>query len=252
MQHVQQQQQDGSTPLADAEALDALIRARRTSKRLRDPDEARADRSSLSTARRDELDAMLAVAGEAPFHRRVADEHRRGELDSAVPWRFHVLERPTCLALLDAIEARATADPDSKWARAWKSKIPELLAGASACVLATWLPDPVEGDAGTPDFTERNVEHVAAASAAVQNLLLAATARGWSSYWSSGGILKDPDAFALLGVPASQELLGAVMLGAPDAPHVRDIPGGLREERAERAGWMRTLGPEDVGDVAKG
>ena len=247
-----QQQQNGSSPLAGAEALDALIRGRRTSKRLRDPDEARADRAPLSAERRGELDAMLTVAGEAPFHRRVADEHRRGELDSAVPWRFHVLERPACLALVDALEARATADPESKWARAWKSKIPELLAGASACVQATWLPDPVEGEAAPPELTERNVEHVAAAAAAVQNLLLAATARGWSSYWSSGGILKDPDAFALLGIPASQELLGAVMLGAPDAPHARDIPGGLREERADRGGWMREIGAGAIGGVAKG
>ena len=247
-----QQQQNGSNPLADAEALDALIRGRRTSKRLRDPDEARTDRSPLSADRRGELDAMLAVAGEAPFHRRVADEHRSGELDSAVPWRFHVLERPTCLALVDAIEARATADPESKWARAWKSKIPELLSGASACVQATWLPDPVGDGADAPEFTERNVEHIAAASAAVQNLLLAATARGWSSYWSSGGILKDPDAFALLGIPTDQELLGAVMLGAPDAPHAKDIPGGLREERADRAGWMREIAADAIGDVAKG
>ncbi len=223
----------------DADALERVLRERRTSKRLRDPDEARTDRAPLTDARRAELDAMLDVAGEAPFHRRVADEHRTGELASAVPWRFHVLERPACLALLDVLDARARADTESEWARAWKSKIPELLAGASACVLATWLPDPAQGD--TPSFTERNVEHVAAASAAVQNLLLAATARGWSSYWSTGGILKSPATFELLGVPAREELLGAIMLAAPDAPHAREIPGGLREEREDRSGWLRRI-----------
>ena len=249
---MQQRQQNDPSSTADADTLDAVIRTRRTSKRLRDPDEARTDRAPLATERRDELDAMLAVAGDAPFHRRVADEHRRGELDSAVPWRFHVLERPACLALLDALETRATADPESKWARAWKSKIPELLAGASACVQVTWLPDPTDEPGTAPELTERNVEHIAAASAAVQNLLLAATARGWSSYWSSGGILKDADAFALLDIPTEQELLGAVMLGAPDAPHTRDIPGGLREERADRAGWMRSVDPDDVARAATG
>ena len=227
-------------------ALDALLRARRTSKRLRDPDEARSDRAALAPERRAELDAMLLAAGEAPFHRRVADEHRRGALDSAVPWRFHVLERPACLALLDALEARA-AEEGSAWERAWKSKIPELLAGASACVQATWLPDPGEADV-PPALTERNVEHVAAASAAVQNLLLGATARGWSSYWSSGGILRDPAVFALLGVPAREALLGAIVLGAPDAPHARDIPGGLREERVDASGWLRRV---DAGELAR-
>ena len=238
-----QPQTDTPSTAPDPDALDALIRGRRTSKRLRDPDEARTDRAPLDPARRAELDAMLAVAGEAPFHRRVDDVHRGGELGSAVPWRFHVLERPACLALLDALEARANAEPASKWARAWKSKIPELLAGAGALVQVTWLPDPAEGDgAGSPPaLTERNVEHVAAASAAVQNLLLAATARGWSSYWSSGGILRDADAFALLGIDPAQALLGAIVLGAPDAPHTRDIPGGLREERADPAGWMRKV-----------
>ena len=247
---MQTDRPEGDPALPDPEALDALIRHRRTSKRLRDPDEARADRAGLDPARRAELDAMLRVAGEAPFHRRADDVHRAGALGSAVPWRFHVLGRAACLALVDALESRAAAEPDSKWARAWKSKIPELLAGAGALVQVTWLPDPTDGDGAEPALTERNVEHVAAASAAVQNLLLAAAARGWSSYWSSGGILRDPDAFALLGIDAREALLGAIVLGAPGAPHTKDIPGGLREERADASGWMREVDADAVARAA--
>ncbi len=40
--------------------------------------------------------------------------------------------------------------------------------------------------------TLTNVEHIAAAYAAIQNLLLAATARGIRNYWSSGGVLRLP------------------------------------------------------------
>ena len=84
-----------------------------------------------------------------------------------------------------------------------------------------------------------NVEHIAAASAAVQNLLLAATARGWESYWSSGGVLREPAVFERLGMDARELPLGSIFL-SPDVAHgaIR-IDGGLRDERGEVEGWVR-------------
>jgi nitroreductase len=91
-------------------------------------------------------------------------------------------------------KSRCAALPETKWSKAWGSKIPKLLAVAGAAILVTWLPDPpTSGE--VLELTDNNMEHVAATAAAVQNVLLAAEARGMFSYWSSGGILGDGDVF---------------------------------------------------------
>ena len=233
----------GRDPDSDAAvpSVDAAIRARRTAKLLRDPD-AGATPAPLSATERATLDEMIALAGHAPFHRRADASHRDGTLDSIVPWRFHVLERDACHRLLDALRRRADDDdPDPKWTRAASSKIPALVAAAGALVQVTWLPNPPAADAPATGIDDDDVEHVAAASAAVQNLLLAAEARRWYAYWSSGGILRDPDVFALLGIAPAERLLGSIFLAPPGATFDRELGGGLRERRGEPSGWSRRV-----------
>jgi len=227
----------------DFDTVSAVIRRRRTAKRLLDP----ASRTTpLSVDQAERLQAMLATAGPAPVPKRAHDVHRSPPQDSPVPWRFHVLEQADAQALNGWLEARALAEPDGRWERAWNSKIPALLAAAGALVLVTWLPDPPASGAATstPELTLGNVEHIAAASAAVQNLLLAAEARGWYGYWSSGGVLRDPALFEHLGIDGRERLLGSIFLAPPDATFERNVPGGLREQRGPASGWARrvTLG----------
>jgi nitroreductase len=53
-------------------------------------------------------------------------------------------------------------------------------------------------------------------AAAVQNMLLAATALGYGSCWLEGYTLRNEDAFkALLGVPAEKRLMTLVPVGVP-------------------------------------
>ena len=220
-------------------ALDATIRARHTAKLLREP--AASEGSPLDDARRTALDEMIALAGFAPFHRRAhEDTHRRGPLPSIVPWRFHVLEPPACRKLLDEILRRAETSGDPKWQRASGSKIPALIAATGALIQVTWLPDPPRPDGGDA-FADEDVEHVAAAAAAVQNLLLAAEARGWYGYWSSGGVLRDPEVFDLLGIARVERLLGSIFLAPPGAPFDSERPGGLRDRRGEPGDWSRRV-----------
>jgi nitroreductase len=183
---------------------------------------------------------MIEVAGWAPFHK-LADEqtHRQGELMSVVPWRFYVLEPASCNHLLDFLEVQAENYLESPWTRAWNSKIPKLIAGAGALVQVTWLPDPSDNASLTPQLTINNMEHIAAASAAVQNLLLAAEARGWHTYWSSGGILKSPELFDYLGISKTQMLLGSIFLTPADVPIGNQQPGGLRDKRGDVTDWAR-------------
>lgn len=225
--------------MPDASEFDTVsdvVRRRRTAKRLLDPSGRSEPLSAEQSAR---LQQMLEAAGEAPFHKRAHDSHRAGPQDSPVPWRFHVLEHAALRALNDWLAERAEAEPDGAWGRAWGSKIPALLAAAGAVVLVTWLPDPGATPTDPPQLTLGNIEHIAAASAAVQNLLLLAEAAGWSSYWSSGGVLAKPDVFAQLDIPAEQQLLGAIQLAPADRHADKVVPGGLHDQRGAPTTWLR-------------
>lgn len=213
------------------------ITARRTTKHFVDPAARHEKLVRLSDDDRAALNHMLAAAGQAPFHK-PADEstHRQGPLTSVVPWRFHVLEPKSCIALVDWLEQQAATDT-LPWTRAWSSKIPALLSAAGAAIIVTWLPNPGSDD--NPEFAHANIEHVAAAGAAVQNLLLLAEAQAWDSYWSSGGALREPETFKLLGISASERLLGAIMLNPRTRDTDKSLPGGLYDQRGDVTQWAR-------------
>jgi nitroreductase len=80
---------------------------------------------------------------------------------------------------------------------------------------------------------ELDLEEHAAASAAVQNLLLAATAAGLGSFWSTNPALSNPLTQAWCGSdPASEGFLGSLWLGTaaalPPAPTRRPITSFVR------------------------
>lgn len=179
------------------------------------------------------VDELVALAGYAPFHRACEDGHRQGELDGIEPWRFHILDAAQCRLLGPQLTQENAG------------KIPAMLAAADALIMATWLPN-----AGTlvpmgdePGFavTLTNVEHIAAASAAIQNLLLAATARGIRNYWSSGGVLRSPEVFKRLGIPTSQILLGAIFLFPQEIGSAELAVSKLRPMRSTSEHWSRRV-----------
>lgn len=219
------------------EAVEHVIRERKTAKVLRAVEDCPQVAAALPPDFNTQVSAVVEAAGWAPFHKKVdKDAHLGGSLTSIVPWRFYILDKAACCTLLETLRALAEAHPDSKWGKAWGKKIPRLLAGAGALVMVTWLPDPPEqGD--TPELSENNVEHIAAAAAAVQNLLLAGEARGMDTYWASGGILGDGDVFTRLGIPTNQKLLGAIFLAPSGSPAAEVEPGGLRDKRGESSTW---------------
>ena len=233
------------TPASDTQdyvsAVDHVIQNRKTAKILRDPTQCSDLPEAVHTALNEMLHDMIALAGWAPFHKLAhKPTHQQGTLNAIVPWRFYVLEKAACCRLIAFIETQAEAQPDSKWSRAWGSKIPKLLSGCGALVMAMWLPDPSE-DGDAPELNENNIEHIAATSAAIQNLLLLAEARDLHSYWSSGGILNDADVFAYLGIPSSQKLLGAIFITPEAAPHDENQPGKLRDQRGQPESWSTWL-----------
>jgi len=223
-------------------SVNRIIRARKTSKLMLAPEKIAEAKALWTPEHHQTLKQMIEGAAWAPFHRRASEQsHRQGQLNAVMPWRFHVLEGQACIELVSFLEQQAQSESDPKWARAWQSKIKNMLAACGALVQVTWLPDPDESEHEQAAMSLNNIEHIAAASAAVQNLLLAAEARAWASYWSSGGILRDPDVFAHLGIDKSQALLGSIFL----TPHIHDQTihkmGGLREERGDLGDWARWL-----------
>ena len=184
------------------------------------------------------LEPLLDLAGCAPFHYRCHESQLGPTMDSPVPWRFHVLTATACRELAKQFVVEEAA----------AGKIVGMLAAADAMIMTTWLPDPPQdATSDTPreiqsfEASQRNMEHIAGASAAVQNLLLAATARGWHNYWSSGGILRMDSTYDRLTIPKTQVLLGAIFLFPRDTRDAFTKPGANRETRGHRDDWSRWI-----------
>ncbi|MFO0941123.1 MAG: nitroreductase family protein [Pirellulales bacterium] len=192
------------------------------------------------------VERLLTCAGSAPFHKVCNPVHRETDLQGIEPWRFYVLRSKECRLLKSEVQNMEAV-----------GKIPAMLAAASAVILSTWLPSPPTGanaivdssDSQQPGITHEafeptidNVELIAAASAAVQTMLLAATAAGVKNYWSSGGVLRQPELFARLGIPARERLLGAIFLFPPYLPEgykAEIATSKLRQQRCPLTSWSK-------------
>lgn len=224
--------------------FDTTARNRKTVKVLREIEHDRPLFPDVAQKLRHDLQEMAELASWAPFHHFAHPSHITSPSDSHLPWRFHILEKPACMQLIAFLEKKAmeTGDQEqTKWLRAWNTKIPKLLSGAGALVLVTWLPDPKEEgleESKLIKLNERNAEHLCAASAATQNLLLAATARNYHSYWSSGGILRNPESWEELAIPTNQSLVGAIFISPEKMENAEVLEGSLREKRGTLSGWV--------------
>ena len=215
-------------------AVEHVIRQRRTEKVLCHALDKRTPvPPAIAEKHRQAVLDSIKAAGMAPFH------YPRNEDGIAEPWRAHILwENDTLNAaqyMLDHVEGAKGA--------------PALIAGCSVLLLVTWLPryytTTSDASSGSPspkqiEF-EIDEEHLAAASAMVQNLLLMLTAHGMGNYWSSGGQLREKTMFDYLGIPTSERLLAAVFIEYPemmdDAKERK--PGKQREKRSDA--WIRSI-----------
>ncbi|MFO1064278.1 MAG: nitroreductase family protein [Pirellulales bacterium] len=222
---------ESSLPIAVE--VDKVIRARRTEKVLS------AKPLPISTID-SVIDDLLEAARWAPFHRVCDEQYRTASSQGIEPWRVHIL---------DAIACRRLA-PELTQSNA--GKIPAMLNSADALLIFNWLPSPstthpdqsAQNDSGEePNFapTLINMEHIAAASAAIQNLLIAATARGISNYWSSGGVLRSKEVYARLNIPRSEILLGALFLFPSEYGEAELAISKLRDQRTPSKHWSRRV-----------
>jgi nitroreductase len=184
-------------------ALADVIHARRTVKAF-----------SGKAMPRTDLEGLLELARWAPTHR------------LSEPWRFYALDQPAIAALGAYLMAtpEIAAVPDPAKGAAKLTKLRERLPGAAWLILVSWV------RSADPAI---DLEDHAAAAAAVQNLLLAATAAGLGSYWSTTAALVHPLTLRWCGAdPQREGALGVVWLGTaseyPAPPPRRPLEERLR------------------------
>ena len=208
------------------------ITTRHTKKVLADPS---APWETTDPLLQSKVAELLELAGNAPYHKPAHESYQSEPLTSLVPWRFHALDSQNCRALLERIQQ----------AEIQSGKIASMLAAADALVLTTWLPNPdTQPDAKPSEFQQfaaslQNMEHIAAASAAIQNLLLLATANGWNNYWSSGGVLRSETLYDWLGISSNEVLLGAIFLFPAELRDAQVKTGAMRDRKGPVETWSR-------------
>ncbi|HCP40607.1 MAG TPA: hypothetical protein DIT65_02335, partial [Cryomorphaceae bacterium] len=173
-------------------------------------------------------------------HYKSAERYKRGNLNSALPFRAYTLNAKNCRALAELLY---DVQPPA-------GKIINMLWAAEAMIVMSWLPD-VFGEQLEDRETEpipftgnlRNMEHIAASSAAIQNILLGATAGGYPSYWSSGGILRKKETRVLLNIPMNEIFLGCLFVFPKDALNrgAEVKLGKLRTEGKDLYSWSKSI-----------
>ncbi|WP_345210379.1 nitroreductase [Mucilaginibacter gynuensis] len=139
--------------------------------------------------------ALLELADWAPTH------------GYTEPWRFVIYEDPTqfCEAHAELYKQHTAAE---NFKEATYNNLKTIGNNASHVVIASMK------RGSNPNIPV--VEEVAAASAAIQNILLAASALNIGSFWSTGGMTLKPGLKEFLELGEEDQVLGLLYLGYTD------------------------------------
>jgi nitroreductase len=151
----------------------------------------------------DVIEKLLSAAVQAPNHHKVR------------PWRFVVLTGDGRKKLGDVMAASfLDRNPAAPLEGLDKTRAMPLRAPV---VIAIGVDKPA-------DTKIVEVENISAASAAGQNILLAARALGLGAIWRTGEWARDSKVKEFLGFAADQHIVGFIYIGYPDVtpePYVR-------------------------------
>lgn len=174
----------------------------------------------ISSQIKEDINEMIYVAGKAPFHYPASKNNNLdNKLNSVAPWRFYIIDSENCRKL-----SKYYSDNKIEG-----GKIIKMLNCATVLIQATWIP---ENNSSKLELSQKNIEHVAATSAAIQNLLLSATNKDYESYWSSGGTLRNDEFKSLLKIPINEQLLGSLFLFKDvDEENIQKISGAWRNKQ---------------------
>ena len=167
-----------------AESVDSCIRTRRTHKAF--------TRLGLQ---RDDINDLLDLIRWAPNHR------------MEQPWQCYVMDS----AGISALDQFFATNPHiASWPQPGKEKKLEKLRQVYMANLDAIIHLTSKKDADPL----KDQENYAACSAAAQNLLLGAEARGYASFWASSPAMRHPETQAWLGVDVDNEhFVGSLWIG---------------------------------------
>lgn len=210
----------------------SVIRNRKTAKILVNPETP----WPVNSPDQFPISEILEAGRYAPFHYPAHKSHK--DRDSSIfPWKAYLLDAENCRNLLVKLQESGQSG----------GKIFGLLAAAEKLAIVSWKPNPPSQPSNDQLFdpTLENMEHICAASAAIQNMLLTATSHGIPNYWSSGGILRDKRNHKLLGIHESEIVLGALFFFPKqvDFPTQPDdiVPGKLAALRGDESHWVQPV-----------
>ncbi len=175
-------------------------------------------RHSVSKVKADALpheliEKLLDAGNQAPNHYKVR------------PWRFIVLTGNARNRLGDVFAASfLDRQPDLPQEGLDKTRALPLRAPV---VIAVGVDKPVETKV-------RELENYAAASAACQNILLAAHALGLGAIWRTGDWARDAKVKEFLGFSADQHIAGFIYVGYPEM----ESEPAVRPSVEDRVVWM--------------
>lgn len=187
------------------DALDAIF-ARRSIGRLTEP--APSD---------DQLRRILEAAVVAPDHERLR------------PWRFIVLRGAPKDAFGEVLRDAYLARVEAAGGQPTEGQLEKERTKLGRAPLVIVVASVHQHDDRIPF-----VEQFASAAAAVQNMLLAATALGYGSMWRTGDVAYDPRITRALGLTEHDEIVGYVYIGTPHEggekpPNEPDLDGVVLE-----------------------
>jgi nitroreductase len=159
---------------------------------------------------------LLSLADWAPTHGRTE------------PWRFFVYGGEALTQFgKDHAELYWQHTAEDKRQEATKEKLEHNVDKASHLVVAVMK----RGE----NVKIPQLEEIAAASAAIENILLGATAMGIASYWSTGGMTHSQALKVHFGLAADDIIMGLIYLGYTDEP----AKDGVRNTAlSEKVKWM--------------
>lgn len=163
---------------------------------------------------RDDIETLLELAVQAPNHRMTE------------PWHFLVAGDEAKHALARVLGRRKSSkvsDPEA--ARLVREKVERNTMALPALLVVTI--DLSEN----PEIRE---EDFAAAWMAIQNIMLAAVARGLGTHIKTGAVMEDPELREAWRVPEGRRVVAMIELGTPAVePRVTE-----RESAASRTTWL--------------
>ncbi len=146
------------------------------------------------------------------------------------PWRSHP-PGAKARATIGTIGLDLKRKKAEKMGNVWDEALCEKVKGKFTNPGALFIVTQVHHD---DPMTDK--EDYATIACAIQNITLSLFAKGWGTKWSTGGVTRHPDVYALLGIedPKAEEIVGFIWIGEAATKGAKTPPRPALEDVLQR------------------